>query len=197
MLLGLAGIGFATATAASAGVPNRMTIAAVPRLVVYGGAVSLSGTVSPAHAGESVVIAAQPGGSATFSVTASVRTDAAGAWRSSVRPALATKYRASRNGTLSGAVAVAVRPRVSLRRLSTGRFFVAAVAARSFGGRAVLLQRRSGTHWETIARSTFDETATARLRVLLPRGRSIVRAYIPRAVTGYAEGRSAPLTVQA
>ncbi len=194
-LAAVAAVALAAVPQGQTGVPNRVTIATAPRVVVYGGTVTLSGTVTPVRAGERVLVAARPVGLQAFSVTASARTDAAGVWHARVRPALGTAYRASRKGTRSGTIAVVVRPRVTLQRISSRRFFVAVSAARPFAGRVVLLQRRSAARWLTVARSALGETATTRLRARLPAGGSLVRAYVPRAVTGYAAGRSAVLAV--
>ena len=132
--------GTITVRAATAG----LTIAASPRLVTYLGATTLSGAVSTAQPNERVSVRAQPCGSTSFAALATVTTTTGGAWTLSARPQRTTVYEAQSRG-VTARTTVTVRPRVSLRKLTRGRFAVRVSAAQAFGGKIAVLQRRTST----------------------------------------------------
>ena len=132
--------GTITVRAAQAG----LTIAASPRLVTYLGATTLSGAVSTAQPNERVSVRAQPCGSTSFAALATVTTTTGGAWTLSARPQRTTVYEAQSRG-VTARTTVTVRPRVSLRKLTRGRFAVRVSAAQGFGGKIAVLQRRTST----------------------------------------------------
>ena len=132
--------GTITVRAAQAG----LTIAASPRLVTYLGATTLSGAVSTAQPNERVSVRAQPCGSTSFASLATVTTTTGGAWTLSARPQRTTVYEAQSRG-VTARTTVTVRPRVSLRKLTRGRFAVRVSAAQAFGGKIAVLQRRTST----------------------------------------------------
>lgn len=132
--------GTITVRAATAG----LTIAASPRLVTYLGATTLSGAVSTAQPNERVSVRAQPCGSTSFASLATVTTTTGGAWTLSARPQRTTVYEAQSRG-VTARTTVTVRPRVSLRKLTRGRFAVRVSAAQAFGGKIAVLQRRTST----------------------------------------------------
>ena len=71
--------------------------------------------------------------------------------------------------------------RVSVVSASGRTFTVKVIAPASRRGGRVHLQRRSsGAAWTTIARAHLDRKATARFRVRLPAGKSLLRAFLPR-----------------
>jgi plastocyanin len=132
--------GTITVRAAALGV----TISASPKLVTYLGATTLSGAVSTAQANERVSVRAQPCGSTTFASLATVTTTAGGAWTLVARPQKTTVYEAQLRG-VTAHTTVTVRPRVTVRKLTRGRFAVRVSAAQGFGGKIAVLQRRSST----------------------------------------------------
>jgi plastocyanin len=132
--------GTITVRAASLGV----TISASPKIVAYLGATTLSGAVSTAQANERVSVRAQPCGSTTFASLATVTTTAGGAWTLVARPQRTTVYEAQLRG-VTARTTVTVRPRVTVRKLTGGRFAVRVSAAQAFGGKIAVLQRRSST----------------------------------------------------
>ena len=132
--------GTITVRAAALGV----TIAASPRIVTYLGATTLSGAVSTAQPNERVSVRAQPCGTTSFASLATVTTTTGGAWTLSARPQKTTVYEAQWRGATARAT-VTVRPRVTLRKLTRGRFAVRVSAAQAFGGKVVVLQRRTST----------------------------------------------------
>jgi plastocyanin len=132
--------GTITVRAAATGV----TIGASPRLVTYLGATTLSGAVSTAQANERVAVRAQACGSTSFAALATVTTTTGGAWTLSARPLRTTVYEAQWRGAVARTT-VTVRPRVTIRKLTRGRFAVRVSAAQGFGGKIAVLQRRTST----------------------------------------------------
>ena len=132
--------GMITVRAAALG----LTIAASPRIVTYLGATTLSGAVSTAQPNERVSVRAQPCGTTSFASLATVTTTTGGAWTLSARPQKTTVYEAQWRGATARAT-VTVRPRVTLRKLTRGRFAVRVSAAQAFGGKVAVLQRRTST----------------------------------------------------
>lgn len=132
--------GTITVRAAAAG----LTIAASPRLVTYLGATTLSGALSTAQPNERVAVRAQACGSTSFASLATVTTTTGGAWTLSARPQRTTVYEAQSRG-VTARTTVTVRPRVSVRKLTRGRFAVRVSAAQAFGGKIAVLQRRTST----------------------------------------------------
>ncbi len=99
----------APAVARAAPSPS-VTLAASPRIVPYGAAVTVSGAVDPPAAGETVEIR-----DAVGTVLASASTDPAGAFTASITPERSTELRAIWGSAESEPVAVGVRAVVSVR----------------------------------------------------------------------------------
>src|SRR5688572_21135465 len=121
-----------------------VTIAASPRVVTYLGATTLSGAVSTAQPNERVSVRAQACGATSFAALATVTTTTGGAWTLSARPQRTTVYEAQWRGA-TARTTVTVRPRVTIRKLTRGRFGVRVSAAQGFGGKIAVLQRRTST----------------------------------------------------
>jgi plastocyanin len=117
-----------------------VTIAASPRVVTYRNATTLSGVVSNTQANERVAVQGQQCGVTSFSSVATVSTTTGGAWTVAARPLKTTVYEAQWRGA-AARTTVVVRPRVTLRKLTRGRFAVRVSAAQSFGGKVVVFQR--------------------------------------------------------
>jgi hypothetical protein len=182
-------------TFATAGV----TLSAPALYVVYGRGILLSGLVPTRRAGESVTIFAQPLDGGSPRSVATVLTAVDGTWRWLAKPRIRTSYAAQWAGALSPASIVGVRPAVSLRRTATGRFATRVVAARSFAGRGVQLQRRSSTgRWITIKRARLNGRSSASIKATLPRGRSVLRIAmsVNQAGAGYLAGFSRTIVVR-
>ena len=185
----------ATFTTAGAAV----TVTASTATVIAYHAVTLTGKVASGRAGEMVALFAQQFSSGSFSALATVLTDAGGAWSHVVRPAIGTTYKGVWNGSTSSAVSVAVRPSVSLHTLPHQHFQTRVLAARSFAGRTVQLQRHllSGG-WLTIARAHLNSRSAAVFHPKLKRGRWTLRAAISvnQAGAGYLAGFSPWVTIR-
>ncbi len=170
-----------------------VTLASAAQRVVYGRAVTLSGTVPTARAGEVVTVFAQAFGEPSLASIATVLTNDRGAWRYLAKPRVGTTYRASWNGGLSPAATVGVRPAVSFRRTARRTFATHVFGARSFAGRVVQLQRLTSTRrWVTVKRVRLKARSAATFRASLPRGRSVLRIAmsVNQAGHGYLAGYS-------
>ena len=120
---------------------GSVTIVARPTTITYGGASTLIGRISTGRSGERVTVQAQPCGSNSFTNAGSVTTTTDGAWTFATRPNKTTVYRARWRNATSPALTVKVRPRVTLRKLTRGRFTTRVLAAQSFAGKVVVFQR--------------------------------------------------------
>jgi hypothetical protein len=103
-----------------------------------------------------------------------------------------TSYEASANGSTSAAVAVGVRPHVSLS-VHYGTISTKVTAGKSFARRHIALQRFGGGSWHTVARRALNRHSAARFPTkLLPSGTSTIRVTIStnRAGAGYLGGVS-------
>jgi hypothetical protein len=139
-----------------------------------------------------VIIFAQPLDNGSPRSVATVLTAADGSWRWLAKPRIRTSYAAQWAGVLSPASVVGVRPAISLRRTATG-FSTRVVAARSFAGRGVQLQRRTAAgRWVTVKRVRLNGRSAALIKVTLPRGRSVLRVAmsVNQAGAGYLAGFS-------
>lgn len=170
-----------------------VTLAASGLQVVYGGGVTLSGTVSSGQSGEKVTLLARKSGETSFMAIATLDTVAGGAWSSLVKPTIGTSYEARVKGATSSTATVGVRPLVSFRFITLGRISTRVVAARSFAGHYVQLQRRSSLgQWVTLKRVRLGSTGAAIFRAALPTGTSSLRIAmsINQAGAGYLAGIS-------
>jgi plastocyanin len=160
---------------------------------VYKGSVTLSGVVSNHAANETVTISGQGYDQKAFGKLADVTTVAGGAWTYTARPTIRTVYQSSWGKNISTQVTVGVRPLVSFHALAGNRFSTKVLAARSFAGKFVQLQRRSsaGT-WVTLKRVRLGSTSGATLRANLPMGNSTLRFAFSmnQAGAGYLGGLS-------
>ena len=161
--------------------------------VLYGSAVTLSGTVSSKQSGEQVTVLAEAYGKSSFSPIATLTTGAGGAWSYAGKPTIRTVYEARTQHANSATVAVGVRPLVSFHVITGQRFSTKVIAGRSFTGRYVQLQRRSSSGaWVTLKRLPLNTSSAAIFRAALPHGASTLRIAISvnQAGAGYLGGTS-------
>jgi plastocyanin len=128
-----------TVTAAAASV----SLAIAPRLVTFGGAVTLTGTLSNQRAGEQVTIEAQPCGETSFQRVTTATTTSGGAFTVATKPLKNATYQVRYKNATSAQVAVRIRPRLTLGKVAPRRFTVRVRASASFAGKAVAVQRFS------------------------------------------------------
>ncbi|GAB2605459.1 hypothetical protein Aab01nite_00090 [Paractinoplanes abujensis] len=133
-----------------------------PVTVVYGSAVTLSGTTP--RAGETVAIERRASGTAAWTKVGSVRSDANLRWGLATKPAETTAYRVTYAGSQNywGATmtkTVTVRYLVSVKVSTTKpkpnqKVTISGAVRPIKAGVKVSLQRKSGATWVTIAGST-------------------------------------------
>jgi hypothetical protein len=97
-------------------------------------------------------------------------------------------------------VTVGVRPAVSLRMITGKRLTSRVVAAKSFAGKTVQLQRLlPGNHWTTLGRTRLNgKSAAVFSQAILPRGTSLIRVAmsVNQAGAGYLGAFSRTLTLK-
>jgi hypothetical protein len=170
-----------------------VTLAARASSVVFGRGLLLSGGVPTGRAGETVTVFAEVFGNGSPAAVANVVTAGGGTWQYLARPSILTSYSVTWGGLTSRAITVGVRPRVRFRRVGRARFSTRVLAARSFRGRLVKLQRRtSAGGWVTVKRIRLNRRSAATFRVRLRRGRSPLRVVmsVNQAGAGYLAGIS-------
>jgi plastocyanin len=160
---------------------------------VYGASVTLSGTVTNQKAGEKVTVEAQAYGANAFSKLADVTTVTGGAWSWTAKPTIRTVYVSKWGNKTSSQLTVGVRPLVSFRVLAAGGFSTKVVAARSFAGKYVQLQRRSASgQWLLVKRAQLNRSSATVIRASLPHGTSTLRVAfsVNQAGAGFLAGFS-------
>jgi hypothetical protein len=158
--------------------------------VTYGQLVRVSGNVSNNRVGETVLITIAPYGRGP--TTRQVITRDEGAFTITHQPTVRTTYRARWRGQDSQQEPVAhVRPAVSIRVLSSNRFFVRLRGDAARVARTVIFQRRtSRTSWRRVKRVLIPASLQTRFTANLPRGSHQVRIFVPEK-PGYLRTTSA------
>jgi hypothetical protein len=189
------------ATAVVAALPKTVSLNSGQSSVLYGGAVTLSGSVANGQTAEPVTVTEHqlPSFSGVeMRTVATVQTNADGSFSLLVRPTSHTLYTASIGQTTSNAVSISVRPQVSVTRSTGHRFLLRAVSARSFVGRYGVVQRWSlrRHHWLSLRRVFFTRafpgispTITSRAVFRARLGRARIRVLVPSS-PGYLAGVS-------
>jgi hypothetical protein len=172
-----------------------LTLTTARAVVVFGRTTTLFGTVSPRQGNQKVTLYAQRADQTSFVSLTTVLTGNGGTWTITVKPSIGTTYKAICDGGISPTRTIAVRPAISLRTLSRQRFATRVAGARSFAGRTVQLQRRSGGRWLTIARKRLNSSSAAVFTPKLPPGTSTLRIAmsVNQAGVGYLAGFSPTL----
>jgi plastocyanin len=182
------------------GPPPAVTIGASLPIIVYGQAVTLSGSISSGLADQNVTIYQQPYPQASFAQLTTLKTTTGGVWQLILSPApkILTNYQARWNGRTSINVMVQVRPRIRLS-YRNGKFTTAVQSATSHAGRSVMAQRLSRFgQWVTLKKVRLGGKSTAVFRLTLPKGQSRIRVAmsVNQAGAGYLAGYSPTRTVR-
>lgn len=156
-------------------------------------AVQLSGTISPAHAGEKITILAREFDALAALTITTASTDANGDWTAPVTPKIQTTYTAQTSTSTSQPVTLKVHPRVGVGL--SGKVFTAKITAReSFAGRIAYFQMWTAAgSWRRLALVVINQYSFAKFRVRLPRGHVYtLRIYLTKAQAGpgYLDGTS-------
>jgi hypothetical protein len=164
--------------------------------VLYGHPVKLTGRLVNGGAGKHVTIVAHPYGHHAVRV-ATVTTHKGGRFAVSVTPRIMTAYQARLAGIhASRPVTIGVRPVMSVDQLTSGKLRTRVVAAKSFRGRLVELQRRVGSTWRTVDKQPLKH-GTAIFTVALPRTVVRVAMSVNQAGAGYLGTSSHPFVYRA
>lgn len=173
--------------------PMAVTLQSSKKILVFGGASTLSGAVSTAQTNEKVTILAQPCGQNAFSQVTTLTTTTGGGFSYVTKPTLNTNFQAKWKSATSAAVTVKVRPRIRVTRLAARRFSVKVTAAIPFAGKYVVFQRYSPVlrRWVAVKRVTLGATSgatplvvtSARFRATV-KARLRVRATMPQSQVG-------------
>jgi plastocyanin len=181
------------------GPPPSVSIGASAPTVFFGGAgVRLAGTISSQAANQDVSVWAQPYGLTSFVKVADLKTAPGGAWDWSTTPSVLTSYQARWGSRTSLTVQIGVRPRLTLIRRAPW-FITSAKAGHSLAGHWVYIQRKSALgQWVNIKKVRLGSTGARRFQLKLPRGRSLLRAFLTtnQAGTGYLWSNSRSLVVR-
>jgi plastocyanin len=172
-----------------------VTLGASAKQVVYGGGLTLSGSMSPQQTGQKVTVLARECNTTTFVRVGDATTTTGGAWSLVVKPHRLTVYEAKWKNATSSTAAVSVAPRVRLTKLlSPRRFVVRVTGPQSYVGKYVLFQRYSASlsRWLTVKRVVLRRStagtaptlvSSATFRSAIKRGLR-VRAFMTRAQAG-------------
>ena len=191
-----------TVTVSGAPPVDTLTLAGQPQLLVYGGKVTLAGTLSNQKVGENAEVLAEPCGQTAATKVTTVQTTTGGAFTALVQPLKNALYTVKVKNTTSPPVAVKVRPRLRLRKLAPHRYSLRVFAAASFAGKYATFQRFNGAlgRWIKVKRVLLRANATGVAPTVISsapfrsaiRPRLKVRVVLPQLQVGscYRPGRS-------
>ena len=180
------------------GAAPSVTAGVTPPIVTAGNAVNISGAISPAAVGDTVVIYAQPYPQVSFVEIARVQTTTNGVYGFAHTPTILTAYKAEWRGKSSAVVSTAVAPALTLTRVGSW-FVVRARAAKSFSGRWVYAQRLNQFgQWVSLRKVFLNRQSTQRFKLTLRPGLSRIRVYMTtnQAGAGYVFSSSQTIAVR-
>lgn len=125
-----------------------------PKVVVYGGKVTLTGTLASQQSGLSLQVLAQQCGATAATKLATVTTTSGGGYSYETQPLKETTYTVKSKNSTSNAVTVKVHPRLRLGKIARHRYSVRVSAAQSFAGKYATFQRYRPalSRWVTVKR---------------------------------------------
>jgi plastocyanin len=173
--------------------PSAVTITASKLQLVYGTSTTLSGALASKQSGQKVDVLAQAYGENAYKTIATVTTGDGGNWSYVAKTPIRTSYQARFGHSTSSALTVGVRPLVAFHILSGNRFSTKVVAARSFAGRLVKLQRHTSFgQWVTLKQIRLNSSSAKIFHPALPNGTSTLRIAmsVNQAGPGYLAGLS-------
>jgi plastocyanin len=181
------------------GAAPSVTAGVTPPIVTAGNAVHITGAISPAAVGDTVVIYAQPYPQASFIEIARVLTTTNGAYDFAHTPTILTAYKTEWKGKSSAVVTTAISPALSLIRVGNW-FVVRARAAKSFYARWVYVQRLNQFgQWVSLRKVFLNRQSTQRFKLpTLRPGLSRIRVYMTtnQAGAGYVFSSSQIIAVR-
>jgi plastocyanin len=124
--------------------PDSLTLAARPLLLIYGGKMAGTGTVSTAKAGETVDVQALACGATAAQKVATVQSTTGGTYAFSVAPLKNTVFTTQLRKATSPSSTVRVRPLMKLTRVAAHKYSLRVTGGDSFAGKYAGLQRYNG-----------------------------------------------------
>jgi predicted GH43/DUF377 family glycosyl hydrolase len=174
-------ITYDSATAPPPPLPPSLSFLAAPKTIVFGKSTVLSGNLTRGgvpQPGQPVTLAAQAIGAPTFTPLPPATTDASGNYRALVTPTKRTTYQAGFGGLFPTAV-VLVKHKITLKgRRASGKVYLNGTVGPKHARRVVIIQRKKGTRWVTIARVRTTRRSTFKLVRKAPAKRALFRAKI-------------------
>src|SRR5262245_13994893 len=163
--------------------PPGLTFAATPRTIVFGQVAILSGTLTQGGAplpGQSVALGAQPIGAPTFTTLPPALTDSAGNFRSSVKPTKRTTYKAGFGAVVPEPTAtVLVKHKITFKGARrSGKVYLSGTIGPRHVRRLVLVQKKVGRRWVTIARVRTTRRSSFKVVRKAPLKRTLFRARV-------------------
>jgi hypothetical protein len=153
--------------------------------VIFGGKVTISGSVPNHAANEAITLYADATPDPSFVAVATVLTGVGGSWAYEIKPRIATSYKAVWKGEVSPTAAVQVRPRLFLERRRNGALFTRMYeGGASLAGRLVRLQRLEHGYWRNVAARRLNRDGFATFRTGVTPQFATLRAYL----TAYQAG---------
>jgi plastocyanin len=181
------------------GPPPSVSAGVTPPIVTAGTPVHISGAISPAAVGDTVIIYAQPYPQLSFVEIGRVLTTTNGVYDFTFTPTILTSYKTVWKGKESAVVRTAVSPALSLVKIGNW-FVVRARAAKSFSGRWVYVQRLNQFgQWVSLRKVFLNRQSTQRFKLTTLRpGLSRIRVYMTtnQAGAGYVFSSSQVITVR-
>jgi plastocyanin len=175
-----------------------IAVGVMPPIATWGTQVRISGTITPAAVGDTVIIYGRPYHQASAVEIARVQTTTNGAFDFFHRPEILSYYKATWKGKTTNEVSTAISPSMTLRKI--GNWWVVNVkASKSYYGRWVYAQRLNAfNQWVSLRKVTLNRQSAQRFKVRLPRGRSLLRVYMTtnQAGAGYIFSASQNITVR-
>ena len=163
--------------------PPSLSFLAAPKTIVFGKSAKLSGNLARGgvpQAGQPVTLAAQPIGAPGFTPLPTAMTDSAGNYSALVKPVKRTTYKAGFGGlSPEPTTVVLVRHKLTLKgKRRSGKVYLTGTVGPKHVRRVVVVQRKKGSRWVTIARVKTTRRSTFKVVRKAPAKRALFRAKI-------------------
>jgi plastocyanin len=138
------------------------TIGVRPGTVVYGGKVTLAGTLADKQSGESLQVFALQCGATSATTLATIKSTTGGAFTYTAQPLRQTAYSVRVKNASSSAATAKVAPRLRLGKIARHRYSLRISAAESFAGKYATFQRYSTARkrWVKVKRVLLKANTT-------------------------------------
>jgi len=148
--------------AVTVGVNPTASLGLRPGAVVFGGKVTVSGTLTDKQSGESLQVIALQCGASSSTAVATIKSTTGGAFSYQAQPLRDTTYSVRVKNSDSSTVAARVLPLLRLGKVARHRYTLHVSAAESFAGKVATFQRYSKTkkRWVKIKRVILQADST-------------------------------------